>query len=217
MGRTTYESIGRPLPGPHHHRAHPRPGLVRRRRAGRPRARRRRSSSADDLDGDVMVAGGAQVYADALPLADRPDPHRGARRARGRHPLPGLRPAATGTRPAASTHDGVRPRLVDAADPWQADGHGAADLHRAPAGRDLRRPARGARRPPRSSASARSSGPTTTSAMGTDGLPGPTDAWITLAGLARETSHDPARHADDLGHLPAARARWRSRWRRSTR
>ena len=24
--------------------------------------------------------------------------------------------------------------------------------------------------------------------MGTDGLPGPTDAWVTLAGLARETS-----------------------------
>ena len=25
-------------------------------------------------------------------------------------------------------------------------------------------------------------------AMGTDGLPGPTDAWVTLAGLARDTS-----------------------------
>ena len=25
-------------------------------------------------------------------------------------------------------------------------------------------------------------------AMGVDGLPGPTDAWLTLAGLARETS-----------------------------
>ena len=24
MGRTTFESIGRPLPGSHHHRAHPR-------------------------------------------------------------------------------------------------------------------------------------------------------------------------------------------------
>ena len=24
--------------------------------------------------------------------------------------------------------------------------------------------------------------------MGTDGLPGPTDAWITLAGLARDTT-----------------------------
>ena len=36
MGRTTYESIGRPLPGPHHDRAHPRPVVV-----GRGRARRR--------------------------------------------------------------------------------------------------------------------------------------------------------------------------------
>src|SRR3954451_8685531 len=25
-------------------------------------------------------------------------------------------------------------------------------------------------------------------AMGTDGMPGPTDAWVTLAGLARDTS-----------------------------
>ena len=43
-------------------------------------------------------------------------------------------------------------------------------------------------RRPRSSASGRSSAPTTTSAMGGDGLPGPSDAWVTLAGLARETS-----------------------------
>ena len=34
MGRATYESIGRPLPGRHHDRGHPRPGVVRRRRAG---------------------------------------------------------------------------------------------------------------------------------------------------------------------------------------
>ncbi len=34
-------------------------------------------------------------------------------------------------------------------------------------------------------------------AMGTEGLPGPTDAWVTLAGLARDTTHDPARHARD--------------------
>ena len=44
------------------------------------------------------------------------------------------------------------------------------------------------RKAPRTSASARSSAPTTTSSMGGDGLPGPTDAWTTLAGLARETS-----------------------------
>ena len=50
-----------------------------------------------------------------------------------------------------------------------------------------------------------------------DGLPGPTDAWITLAGLARETSRDPARHAGDLRDRSACPARWRSAWRRSTR
>ena len=43
-------------------------------------------------------------------------------------------------------------------------------------------------RRPSGSASGRSSAPTTTSAMGADGLPGPSDAWVTLAGLARETS-----------------------------
>ena len=54
-------------------------------------------------------------------------------------------------------------------------------------------------------------------AMGGDGLPGPTDAWVTLAGLARETSRDPARHAGDRGDVPAARARSRSPSPRSTR
>jgi len=68
MGRTTYESIGRPLPG--------RTTIV---------LTRDRSWSADGvlvahslvdalaraalLPGEVIVAGGAQVYAEALPLA----------------------------------------------------------------------------------------------------------------------------------------------------
>lgn len=69
MGRTTYESIGRPLPG--------RTTIV---------LTRDPAWTADGvlvahdfeaalalaapLDGDVMVAGGAQVYAAALPVAD---------------------------------------------------------------------------------------------------------------------------------------------------
>ena len=69
MGRTTYESIGRPLPG--------RTTVV---------LTRDRAWSADgvlvagsleealelarDLPGDVVVAGGAQVYAAAMPVAD---------------------------------------------------------------------------------------------------------------------------------------------------
>ena len=67
----------------------------------------------------------------------------------------------------------------------------APHLHRTPAGRDVRRPPRrrSARRD--SSASTPSSAATTTWRWAVPtpaGLPGPTDAWITLAGLARDTS-----------------------------
>jgi dihydrofolate reductase len=69
MGRTTYESIGRPLPGrttivltrsPTWSAdgvlvAHDLPAAL---------------ALADTVDGDVMVAGGGEVYAAALPLAD---------------------------------------------------------------------------------------------------------------------------------------------------
>ena len=69
MGRATYDSIGRPLPG--------RTTIVLTRgptwsaagvlvAASFEEALRR----ADELSGDVMVAGGAQVYAEALPWAD---------------------------------------------------------------------------------------------------------------------------------------------------
>ena len=37
-----------------------------------------------------------------------------------------------------------------------------------------------------------------------DGMPGPTDAWTTLAGLARETEPDPARHPRLQRDLPAS-------------
>jgi dihydrofolate reductase len=69
MGRTTYESIGRPLPGrttivltrsPDWSAdgvlvAHDLPAAL---------------ALADTLDGEVMIAGGGQVYAAALPAAD---------------------------------------------------------------------------------------------------------------------------------------------------
>jgi dihydrofolate reductase len=69
MGRATYDSIGRPLPG--------RTTIVLTRdpdwrvdgvlvAASLPEALR----LADGLPGDVMVAGGQQVYAQALPVAD---------------------------------------------------------------------------------------------------------------------------------------------------
>lgn len=70
MGRTTFESIGRPLPG--------RTTIVLTRDPGWShegvlvaRSIEDALALAADLPGDVMVAGGAQVYAAALPYADR--------------------------------------------------------------------------------------------------------------------------------------------------
>ena len=69
MGRATYDSIGRPLPG--------RSTVVLTRDPGWRADGVLVAASlddalrlADDLPGDVMVAGGAQVYAEALPVAD---------------------------------------------------------------------------------------------------------------------------------------------------
>jgi dihydrofolate reductase len=69
MGRATYDSIGRPLPG--------RATIVLTRdpswqAEGVLVARDLETALelAEDLPGDVMIAGGAQVYAAALPLAD---------------------------------------------------------------------------------------------------------------------------------------------------
>jgi dihydrofolate reductase len=69
MGRATYDSIGRPLPG--------RTTVVLTRDPGWRAEGALVAASfadalrlADDLPGDVMVAGGAQVYAEALPVAD---------------------------------------------------------------------------------------------------------------------------------------------------
>jgi dihydrofolate reductase len=69
MGRATYDSIGRPLPG--------RTTIVLTRDPAWSadgvlvaRDLDRALELAGDLSGDVMIAGGAQVYADALALAD---------------------------------------------------------------------------------------------------------------------------------------------------
>ena len=69
MGRTTYESIGRPLPG--------RTTIVLTRDAAWSAegvlvagSLEEALETAQGLDGEVMVAGGAQVYAAALPFAD---------------------------------------------------------------------------------------------------------------------------------------------------
>ena len=52
---------------------------------------------------------------------------------------------------------------------------------------------------------------------GVDGLPGPTDAWVTLAGLARETSRIRLGTLVSPGHVPTDRACWPSASPRSTR
>ncbi len=69
MGRATYDSIGRPLPG--------RTTIVLTRDGAWSadgvlvvRSLEEALGRADDLPGQVMVAGGAQVYAAALPYAD---------------------------------------------------------------------------------------------------------------------------------------------------
>src|SRR3954466_5750854 len=69
MGRTTYDSIGRPLPG--------RTTIVLTRDPAWSADGVRTAPDletalalADEAPGDVMVAGGAQVYAAALPVAD---------------------------------------------------------------------------------------------------------------------------------------------------
>ncbi len=70
MGRATYDSIGRPLPGPDHDRADPRPGLVGRGGAGRADRSTRRLDWRPGIDEEVFVVGGATVYAEALERAD---------------------------------------------------------------------------------------------------------------------------------------------------
>ena len=95
MGRATYESIGRPLPG--------RTTIV---------VTRDPEWSADGVlvahsleealalagDAEVFVAGGAAVYEAALPLRRRAADQRGRPRAGGRHLLPGGRHATSGPR-----------------------------------------------------------------------------------------------------------------------
>lgn len=75
MGRKQYESVGRPLPG--------RTNIVITRQAGyQPEGvvvvdslatglERARAIAAADGVGEVMVIGGGEIYAQALPLADR--------------------------------------------------------------------------------------------------------------------------------------------------
>ena len=82
--------------------------------------------------------------------------------------------------------------------------HATDRLHRATGGRDLRRPAPSG---PHAEALGFDGFFRSDHYLGTmgDGSPGPTDAWVTLAGLARETNRSGSAHGES-GDLPPARA-----------
>ncbi len=69
MGRATYDSIGRPLPGRTTVVLTRDPGWRAEGVVAAP-SLEEALRLADGFPGDVMVAGGAQVYAEALPVAD---------------------------------------------------------------------------------------------------------------------------------------------------
>ena len=187
MGRTTYDSIGRPLPG--------RTTIVLTRDpAWSRRGRARRAllddalDLAEDLPGDVMVVGGAQVYAAALPVADEqvltevpPEPEGDVLYPASTAPR-GPRPAASSTTASTAVwervwlervgHDGEPRRMVLRTLPSPTAAPPYDDRCR-------RRGRLGFGAFFRSDHYL---------GMGADGLPGPSDAWMTLAGLARETS-----------------------------
>jgi len=75
MGRKTFESIGRPLPGRTNivvsrRAAAPLPGVVAAASLAEALEAARRQAAADGVD-EIFVIGGAALYREALPLADR--------------------------------------------------------------------------------------------------------------------------------------------------
>ncbi len=100
MGRATYDSIGRPLPG--------RTTVVLTRDPSWSADGVLVAASfeaaldlADGLPGEVMVVGGAAVYAEALAVRRRADPDRGPPVADRRHVLPAPSTRPTGWQPTA--------------------------------------------------------------------------------------------------------------------
>lgn len=75
MGRKTFESIGRPLPGRITIVASRRPGFAPEGVSVRPSLESAlayaQEVAAAEGAREVMIGGGAQIYADAMPLADR--------------------------------------------------------------------------------------------------------------------------------------------------
>lgn len=67
MGRKTYESIGKPLPGRENRVISRRPGLA----IPGCRVFPRLQDALEGTEPEIMVIGGGQIYAEALPLAQR--------------------------------------------------------------------------------------------------------------------------------------------------
>ena len=190
LGRTTFEGIGKPLPD--------RQSIVVTRDPAWSYDGVLVARSVDEavrigagLDDMVMVGGGAQVYRDALPMATDQiltEVHADARR---RHLLPRLRRVGLARDPARGA-----PRQRSAVRGPLAGAHfltprlGVMDL------RIFTEPQQGATYDQLLRIAQASEdlgfGAFFRSdhylGMGTEGRPGPTDAWTTLAGLARETS-----------------------------
>ena len=207
LGRTTFEGIGKPLPD--------RQSIVVTRDPDWSydgvlvaRSVEEAVEIGAGLDPLVNVGGGAHVYRDAIDARDPPDPHRGARLARGRHLLPRRSTRRRGARPGASNTSTTTRRTRSAG--WNGCASRLGDMEL----RVFTEPQQGATYDKllRIAQVAEDLGfgaffrSDHYLGMGTEGLPGPTDAWTTLAGLARETSTIRLGHADDLGDLPPPRA-----------
>ena len=136
-----------------------------------------------------MIAGGAQVYAAALPIADEqvltevpPEPG-------GRHVLPATSTGTSGSRPNREHRDGFDHVWWSAsATAWQAEAMELRIMTEPQQGAHLRRPAGG--RADRRGARLRGvlPRPTTTSGWAPTACPGRPTRGSTLAGLARDTS-----------------------------
>ena len=146
MGRATYDSIGRPLPGRTTIVLTRDPELARRRRAGRPRPRRRprhRRHPARRRD-DRRRCSGVRRGASA-------------RRRAGPRPRSTRRRRATRSTPTSTARSGPRPGVSTTKDTTASGGH--ADAGRLPV-RRARRPGLLRVRPPAVHAPARASGRT---------------------------------------------------------
>ena len=124
MGRKTFLSIGKPLHRPHHDRGQPRPRLrgAGRRGGAEPRCRPcsgARRCAAPRFDA-IIVAGGADIYAQALPLATRLAITEVHKRVEGDTYFPAIDPQIWRETAAASSNRQPRTKLPSLSSPTNA-------------------------------------------------------------------------------------------------